>query len=315
MNSRYVNLVGNRMRGFGRFAGPLLLAMCGIALTAAASPSDLAGSGDAPALSEALQWLSVPPRFHALYDFEMTVQVRLLLFWIGKDDVGGGYIKIGQAADDSSLEVIRLLFGSDPAKAHGINRWGAGTEVVRRRSNGAAQASAFLGFMKSSKGESVGAMRQELSKEKREGQHRFEAIISRVDRGHAVSATVPFYLDHDFDLGELEPAEKHLPGCTGTLTLGDTFIDAGLTELVRGRDGLARFWVAGATRKVEVVFGREFTTAICYAPLNGPYVCIEPQTGPTNAFNLKHEGKIPSLRTLAPGKTFQESYWFIPTGY
>ncbi len=115
--------------------------------------------------------------------------------------------------------------------------------------------------------------------------------------------------------GELEPTEQYLPGCTGELTLGETFIDAGFTDLVRGKDGLARFWVAGLTRKLEVVFDREFTTAVCYAPLNWHYICIEPQTGPTNAFNLKHEGKISGLRTLAPGKTFQASYWFIPVGY
>jgi aldose 1-epimerase len=115
--------------------------------------------------------------------------------------------------------------------------------------------------------------------------------------------------------GELESAEKYLPGCTGALTLGKSYIDAGFTELVRDKDGLARFWVAGAKRKVEVVFGPEFTTAVCFAPLKWDYVCIEPQTGPTNAFNLFHEGKISSLRTLAPGKTFHGSYWFIPTGY
>jgi hypothetical protein len=159
-------------------------------------------------MAETLQWFSASPRFDAKYDFDMTVQIRMLFFWIGKDDVGGGYIKIGQAADDSSLEVLRVLFGSDPIKARGINRWGAGTEVVKRGAGGAAQSSAFLGFMKSSQGESVGAMRQELSNEKKAGQHRFEAIISRVDAGRAFSTTVPFYSDHDFDLRQLEPAEK-----------------------------------------------------------------------------------------------------------
>ena len=69
--------------------------------------------------------------------------------------------------------------------------------------------------------------------------------------------------------GELEPAEKYLPGCTGALTLGNTYIDAGFTDLVRDKDGLARFWVAGATTKMEVVFGPEFTTAVCYAPSSG----------------------------------------------
>jgi hypothetical protein len=208
MNSCYVNPMGCSMRNLGRLAWPLLPAICGMALGAVTVPSDLPSAGDGAAMSEALRWLSAPPRFDAKYDFEMTVQIRLLFFWIGKDDVGGGYIKIGQAADDPNLEIIRVLFGSDPAKAHGINRWGAGTEVVKRGAGGAAESSAFLGFMKSSQGQSVGAMRQELSDEKTAGRHRFDAIISRVDPGQAISTTVPFYSDHDFDLRELEPAER-----------------------------------------------------------------------------------------------------------
>jgi aldose 1-epimerase len=115
--------------------------------------------------------------------------------------------------------------------------------------------------------------------------------------------------------GERIPTETFLPGSTGTLTLGSTYIDAGFTDLVRDKDGLARFVVAGAKRKVEIAFGPEFTTAVCFAPLKWQYVCVEPQTGPTNEFNLYHEGKISSLRTLAPGKTFTGSYWITPTGY
>lgn len=114
--------------------------------------------------------------------------------------------------------------------------------------------------------------------------------------------------------GELEPAETYLPGCTGALALGKTFIDAGFTGLQRDKAGLAHFWVAGATQKVEVVFDREFTTAVVFAPLDMKFVCIEPQTGPTNAFNLKYEGKTENLRVLKSGKTLQASYWIIPTG-
>ena len=197
-------LIVNLSRGIG----PLLFTILAIAARAAGAPSDVSRPGVGPALSEALHWLRSTPRFDAQYDYELTVQIRLLLFWVGKDDVGGGYIKVGRAADDPTLEVIHLLFGSDPAKAHGINRWGAGTEVAKLGAAGAVESSAFLGFMKSSKGESVSAMRQELSKEKAAGQHRFEAIISRVDPGRAVSTTVPFYSDHDFDFRELEAAEK-----------------------------------------------------------------------------------------------------------
>lgn len=172
------------------------------------APAGSAPASNAPAVDEALHWLTEPPHFDAEYNFELTVDIRLLVFWTAKDDVGGGYIKVGEAADDPSLEVIRLLFGSDPAKAHGINRWGAGTEVARRGPGGTVESSAFFGFMKSSQADSAGAMQQELSSEKQQGQYRFEAVISRVDPGRALSTTVPFYSGHDFDFRDLEPAEQ-----------------------------------------------------------------------------------------------------------
>ena len=37
--------------------------------------------------------------------------------------------------------------------------------------------------------------------------------------------------------------------------------------------------------------------------------------GPTNAFNLQHEGKFKHLIVLAPGKTFEASFWIVPTGF
>jgi hypothetical protein len=193
----------------------LALSLSGTSLGAqAAQPAQLAAPspGNAALLDESLRWLNAPARFDADYNFELTVEIRLLLFWTAKDDVGGGYVKVGEAASDPSLEVIRLLFGSDPAKAHGINRWGAGTEVAKRGPGGAVESSAFFGFMKSSQGESAGSMQQELSTEKQLSQHRFEAVISRVDAGAAISTTVPFYSDHDFDFRELEPAERTVLG-------------------------------------------------------------------------------------------------------
>lgn len=186
----------------------LAIAICGIAPGLAAAQVQPPRSGDDAAVSEALHWLSAPPSFDVEYNYELTVDIRLLFFWTGKDDVGGGYIKIGHTAADPSLEVIHLLFGSDPTRAHGINRWGAGTEVAKRGASSAVEWSAFLGFMKSSQGESVGAMQQELADEKQRGQHRFEAIISRVDPDRAIATTVPFYSDHDYDFRELEPAER-----------------------------------------------------------------------------------------------------------
>jgi hypothetical protein len=108
--------------------------------------------------------------------------------------------------------MIQLLFGSDPAKApRAIDRWGAGTEVIKLEGSKTPEASAFVGFMKSSKGQSVSAMRSELSHEKSTGKHLFEAIISRVDRTQALSTTVPFYSDKDYDMHQLANAQALAP--------------------------------------------------------------------------------------------------------
>jgi hypothetical protein len=173
-----------------------------------ANPSP-ARTSDAAAINEAVSWIQATPRIRAEYDYIMTCRLRLLFFWVSRDDLGGGYIKTGQAANDPSLRMIQLLFGSDPAKApRAINRWGAGTEVVKLDGNDAPQASAFVGFMKSSQGQSVSAMQHELAHEKSAGKHRFEAIISRVDGAQAISTTVPFYSDEDYDMHQLADAQK-----------------------------------------------------------------------------------------------------------
>jgi hypothetical protein len=172
----------------------------------------LPSAPDAPdqaAINEAVNWIRATPRIRAEYDYIMTCRLRLLFFWVGRDDLGGGYIKAGQAVDDPSLRMIQLLFGSDPAKApRAINRWGAGTEVVRLDGSKSPESSAFVGFMKSSKGESVSAMQRELSHEKSAGKHLFEAIISRVDGAQAISTTVLFYSDKDYDMRQLADAQK-----------------------------------------------------------------------------------------------------------
>jgi hypothetical protein len=198
------------MRKLARLARlTLLLTSCCLGpQTPARAESPLADTQDEAAIREAVRWIRSVSRTDTEYDLVMTCRIRLLFFWTGKDDVGGGYIKIGRAADDPSLEVIRLLFGSDPAKAHGINRWGAGMEVVKRENRGNVESSAFFGFIKASKGESVSTMQRELSNEKQGGQHLFEGIISRVDPSRAISTTVPFYADHDFNLHELDSAKQ-----------------------------------------------------------------------------------------------------------
>ncbi len=116
--------------------------------------------------------------------------------------------------------------------------------------------------------------------------------------------------------GETEPVETFLPGARN-LTLGKTFLDDVFSGFDRGTDGLGHVTIKGKTEQIEIVYGREFDFAVIYAPLppNDPLICVEPQTGPTNAFNLNHEGKFPGLQVLGPGKTFTASFWIVPTGF
>ncbi len=114
--------------------------------------------------------------------------------------------------------------------------------------------------------------------------------------------------------GEREPAEKVVPGGEN-FTLGKTFLDDNFSDFERGPDGLGHVRVKGKNQKIEVVYSKEFDFAVIYAPLDNTLICIEPQTGPTNAFNLNHEGKFPGLTVLEPGKTFKASFWIVPTGF
>ena len=187
----------------------LSVALLGNLVALAAGPVDAAA--DRAGLHQTLEWIRMPTVQRARYDYVMTVKVRLLFFWIKRDDVGGGYIRRSVSRADPNLELIEVLFGSDPAKApRGINRWGAGTEVVRRAAGDGrlAQASGFIGFMKKSKGESVSEMKEELAAERAGGRHLFQAIVSRVDPHQAVSQVVPFYSERDFNLHQLEAAQQ-----------------------------------------------------------------------------------------------------------
>ncbi len=164
-------------------------------------------ASDQAAIQEAARWIARPDKIESDYNYVMTCKLRLLFFWTGKDDVGGGYVRIGETSGDDPQQMIQILFGSDPAKAPlSINRWGAGTEVLR--GTGSGQSSAFFGFMKSSKGQSVAAMQKELSRERANGDHLFEGIISRVDPGRALSTSVPFLSSTDYDFHQYAQAEK-----------------------------------------------------------------------------------------------------------
>lgn len=182
-----------------------------IVLLSATSPDHIhnQAAGQAAAfqteLEEAVEWVRSGSGVSTQYDYMLTAGVRLLFFWVSRDDVGQGYIRRGTSTPETPRESIQLLIGSDPAKAPmRINRWGAATEV-RRPEDGIC---AFFGFMKSSKGESASAMREDLSREDKAQNHRFDGIIARTSRERSIAATVPIGSAVDFNLHQLSLAEE-----------------------------------------------------------------------------------------------------------
>ena len=62
------------------------------------------------------------------HTYRMAGKIRVLLLWVGRDDVGSGIIKWRGAGSDKAIE---LLIGSDPKRAPSqLNKWGYLVEAM-----------------------------------------------------------------------------------------------------------------------------------------------------------------------------------------
>jgi aldose 1-epimerase len=110
-------------------------------------------------------------------------------------------------------------------------------------------------------------------------------------------------------------------GRRGAVTLADpaplagTVLDDVFTNLARDARGRAEMRLEGKRQKLAVQFGAKYLVAIIYAPADKEFVCIEPMTGVTNAFQLAHQGRYPELQSIPAGGVWQESYWIVPSGF
>jgi aldose 1-epimerase len=104
--------------------------------------------------------------------------------------------------------------------------------------------------------------------------------------------------------GERRPVDFSDPYPLKGAVLDDVF-----ANLVRDGDGRARFWVEGGGRRITVTYGPKYTVAIAYAPAGHDYICFEPMSAITNAFNLAHAGVYGELQSVAPGEIWRESFW------
>jgi len=92
-------------------------------------------------------------------------------------------------------------------------------------------------------------------------------------------------------------------------------LDDVLGGLVPGESGRTEFAVNGAKERIAVLYGPKYPVAVVYSPADRDFICFEPMSGPTNAFNLKQAGKYADLQTIPPGGKWRESFWIHPTGF
>ncbi|MGD1091762.1 MAG: aldose 1-epimerase [Bryobacteraceae bacterium] len=89
-----------------------------------------------------------------------------------------------------------------------------------------------------------------------------------------------------------------------SMRLADQSFDDVLTSLTG-----AEFSVQGENQRLRVRVGPRYPVVTFYTPPHGAFVCFEPMSAQTNAFNLTHAGVDAGLQYIAPGGVWRESFW------
>jgi aldose 1-epimerase len=145
--------------------------------------------------------------------------------------------------------------------------------------------------------------------------------------------------------GETESTDGFFTSFTGALK--DYNLDDVFTDLVRDQRGRVTAALKGKTQQLEVTLGPNYKALVVYSPnplntgrgsLTPPagqpvppprpappgggnprvtpnFACLEPMVAITNALNLAQKGVYRELQSIAPGATWEESFWVKPSGF
>jgi aldose 1-epimerase len=64
-----------------------------------------------------------------------------------------------------------------------------------------------------------------------------------------------------------------------------------------------------------VFYGPKYPIAVVYAPKGKDFICFEPMSAPTNAFNMAHAGTYKELQSVPAGGKWRESFWVQASGF
>jgi aldose 1-epimerase len=128
--------------------------------------------------------------------------------------------------------------------------------------------------------------------------------------------------------GATEPAAALL--LESPAALRDYNLDDVFSDLERDPQGRATMTVRGRSQRLDVVLGPRYRSVVVWAPSpsgkgrggqgDSPpaernFICFEPMAAITNALNMAHRGQYQELQAIAPGATWQESFWVRPSGF
>jgi hypothetical protein len=156
-----------------------------------------------------------PPRIAERHHYVMSARVRpLLLFWIGRPNVGDAIVTHAVAAHEVRYS---LLIGSDPDRApRRINRWGYIEETIR------GDLATVVGLMTESDEESVEEAEANLRRE-RTGTHTFKVIHAAIDAAESRSVVTAVGAPADYSFRQVRDV----------LALADEGVAAGRSRVVR----------------------------------------------------------------------------------
>ncbi len=116
--------------------------------------------------------------------------------------------------------------------------------------------------------------------------------------------------------GQTRPIGDSFPN-PRNLSLEGIVLDHVFGDLIRDANGWAVFSVQGNQEKIEVLYGEKYRAAVVYAPSGEKqsFICFEPMSSITNAFNLSHRGLYNELQTISPGAAWEEAFQVRPSGF
>ncbi|MDE0109426.1 MAG: aldose 1-epimerase [Bryobacterales bacterium] len=135
-------------------------------------------------------------------------------------------------------------------------------------------------------------------------------------RVHLAAASIWELNERFTPTGVTSPATDTFPDADD-LSLRGEFLDHVFGDLRADSDGWARFSARGAEQSLMVAYGDGYPVAVVYAPSGEgqQFLCFEPMSGITNAFNLAHRGQYAQLPVVQPGEVWTGRYRISAQGF